>query len=187
MLVALNGGKPLPDGALIERDGTLTTDPRALYGEVDGTQPHDQRTGAAAARAMGEHKGSGISFMCELLRGRAHRRRLRQGGATRRWRTNMLSICSILRASGPETVLWPEIDRYIEFVRSARAAPGHDRVRLPASPEEEMRARRRANGVPCPARCAQARAHGEFARSCGGGGGVQAQGAHVGAAYHTPG
>ena len=33
VLVALNGGKPLPDGALIERDGTLTADPGALYGE----------------------------------------------------------------------------------------------------------------------------------------------------------
>ena len=149
VLVALNGGKPLPDGALIERDGTLTTDPGAIYGAVDGTQPHDQRTGSAAARAMGEHKGSGISIMCELLAGA-----LTGGGCGRAGHktleNNMLSILLDPARFGTEALLWPEIDRYIEFVRSARTAPGHDRIRLPGEPEEEMRALRRANGIPLP-------------------------------------
>ena len=149
VLVALNGGKPLPEGALIERDGTLTTDPGAIYGSLDGTQPHDQRTGSAAVRAMGEHKGSGISFMCELLAGA-----LTGGGCGKAGHktleNNMLSIMLAPERFGTETQLWPEIDRYIEFVRSARKAPGHDRIRLPGEPEEEMRAERRANGVPLP-------------------------------------
>ena len=149
VLVALNGGKPLPDGALIERDGTLTTDPNALYGTLDGTQPHDQRTGSAAVRAMGEHKGSGISFMCELLAGAL------TGGACARagqetLENNMLSILIEPERFGTEALLWPEIDRYIEFVKSARTAPGHDRIRLPGEPEEEMRARRGAEGIPLP-------------------------------------
>ena len=149
VLVALNGGKPLPDGALIERDGTLTTDPNALYGTLDGTQPHDQRTGSAAVRAMGEHKGSGISFMCELLAGAL------TGGACARagqetLENNMLSILLDPARFGTEALLWPEIDRYIEFVKSARRAPGHDRIRLPGEPEEEMRARRGAEGIPLP-------------------------------------
>ena len=149
VLVALNGGKPLPEGALIERDGTLTTDPNALYGAVDGTQPHDQRTGSAAARAMGEHKGSGISIMCELLAGA-----LTGGGCGRAdhktLENNMLSILLDPARFGTEELLWPELDRYIAFVRSSRTAPGHERVRLPGEPEEEMRAERRANGVPLP-------------------------------------
>ena len=149
VLVALNGGKPLPDGALIERDGTLTTDPNALYGTLDGTQPHDQRTGSAAARAMGEHKGSGISFMCELLAGA-----LTGGGCARAdhktLENNMLSILLDPARFGTEALLWPEIDRYIEFVKSARTAPGHNRIRLPGEPEEEMRARRGAEGIPLP-------------------------------------
>ena len=149
VLVALNGGKPLPEGALIERDGTLTTDPGAIYGALDGTQPNDQRTGPAAVRAMGEHKGSGISIMCELLAGA-----LTGGGCGKAGHktleNNMLSILLDPERFGTETLLWPEIDRYIEFVRSARRAPGHDKVRLPGEPEEEMRARRRADGVPLP-------------------------------------
>ena len=63
---------------------------------------------------------------------------------------NMLSILLDPARFGTEALLWPEIDRYIEFVRSARTAPGHDRIRLPGEPEEEMRALRRANGVPLP-------------------------------------
>ena len=151
VLVALNGGKPLPDGALIERDGTLTTDPNALYGTLDGTQPHDQRTGSAAVRAMGEHKGSGISIMCELLAGA-----LTGGGCGRAGHktleNNMLSIVLDPARFGTQELLWPEIDRYIEFVKSARKAPGHDRIRLPGEPEAEMRAHRRANGIPLPRR-----------------------------------
>ena len=151
VLVALNGGKPLPEGALIDRDGTLTTDPNAIYGSLDGTQPHDQRTGSAAVRAMGEHKGSGISIMCELLAGA-----LTGGGCGRTGHktleNNMLSILLDPARFGTEELLWPELDRYVAFVRSARAAPGHERVRLPGEPEEEMRARRRAEGIPLPRR-----------------------------------
>ncbi len=149
VLVAFNGGKPLPDGALIERDGRLSTDPTAIYGAVDSTQPHDQRTGSGAVRAMGEHKGSGISVMCELLAGA-----LTGGGCGRpghkTLENNMLSILLDPARFGTEAMLGPELQRYVAFVRSARAAPGHDRVRLPGEPEEEMRARRRTSGIPLP-------------------------------------
>ena len=151
VLVALNGGKPLPDGALIERDGRLTTDPAAIYGAIEGTQPHDQRTGSAAVRAMGEHKGSGISFMCEILAGA-----LTGGGCGRAGHktleNNMLSIVLDPARFGTEALMWPELNRYVAFVKSARTAPGHDRIRLPGEPEEEMRARRGADGIPLPSR-----------------------------------
>ena len=151
VLVALNGGKPLPEGALIERDGTLTTDPAAIYGTIEGTQPHDQRTGAAAVRAMGEHKGSGISIMCEILAGA-----LTGGGCGRAGHktleNNMLSIVLDPARFGTEALMWPELERYVAFVKSARTASGHDRVRLPGEPEDEMRARRGADGIPLPRR-----------------------------------
>ena len=149
VLVALNGGKPLPEGALIERDGRLTTDPAAIYGAIEGTQPHDQRTGSAAVRAMGEHKGSGISFMCEVLAGA-----LTGGGCGKAGHktleNNMLSILLDPARFGTEALMWPELERYIAFVKSARAAPGHAAVLLPGEPEEAMRARRGADGIPLP-------------------------------------
>ena len=151
VLVALNGGRPLPDGALIDRDGALTADPTAIYGALDGTQPHDQRTGSAAVRAMGEHKGSGISIMCELLAGA-----LTGGGCgepgQKTLENNMLSILLDPARFGTADLMGPELSRYVAFVRSARAAPGHERVRLPGEPEDEMRALRGARGIPLPRR-----------------------------------
>ena len=96
---------------------------------------------------MGEHKGSGISIMIELLAGA-----LTGGGCgvpgRKSLENNMLSIVLDPARFGTEEMLWPELRRYVAFVRSARTAPGHDRVLLPGEPEEETRARRYAGGVP---------------------------------------
>ena len=62
----------------------------------------------------------------------------------------MLSIVLDPARFGTEAFLWPELRRYVAFVKSARTAPGHDRIRLPGEPEEEDARRRRAGGVPLP-------------------------------------
>ena len=123
---------------------------------------------------MGEHKGSGISVMCELLAGA-----LTGGGCGRAGHktleNNMLSIVLDPARFGTEALMWPELDRYVDFVKSARAAPGHDRVRLPGEPEAEMRAQRGRGRHPAAAPGAlEPRAHGQLPRPQGHGGGVQA-------------
>ena len=69
VLVASNGGKPIPHGALIGPDGALSSDPRTLYGPIENTVVRDPGNGEGALRAFGDHKGSGIAFMCEILAG----------------------------------------------------------------------------------------------------------------------
>ena len=69
VLVASNGGKPVPGDALIGPDGAMSGDPRVLYGPIEGTTARDPGNGDGALRAFGEHKGSGIAFMCEILAG----------------------------------------------------------------------------------------------------------------------
>ena len=69
VLVASNGGKPVPPGSLIEPTGELSSDPRTLYGPIEGTHTRDSAKGEGALRAFGEHKGSGLAFMCEILAG----------------------------------------------------------------------------------------------------------------------
>jgi uncharacterized oxidoreductase len=69
VLVAANGGKPVPPGSLIGPDGQLSTDPATLYGPLEGGPDRDHRNGKGAIRAMGDHKGSGLALMCELLGG----------------------------------------------------------------------------------------------------------------------
>ncbi|MEM9562353.1 MAG: Ldh family oxidoreductase [Actinomycetota bacterium] len=67
--VALNGGKPVPDDALVGPDGEATGDTAVLYGEpVEGRGP-DPRQGPGALRAMGDQKGSALALACEILAG----------------------------------------------------------------------------------------------------------------------
>src|SRR5256714_1690438 len=69
VLVASRGGKKLPTGALIDGDGVLSEDPAVLYGPHAAEGPRDHTKGTGAIRAFGEHKGSGLAFVCELLGG----------------------------------------------------------------------------------------------------------------------
>ena len=56
--VAPNRGVPAPEGSLIDADGRPTRDPAVMFQEPQG-----------ALVAMGEHKGSGLAILCELLAG----------------------------------------------------------------------------------------------------------------------
>ena len=67
--VALNGGKPVPDNALVGPDGRITGDTSVLYGDVPEGRNPDPRRGPGALRAMGEQKGSALALACEILAG----------------------------------------------------------------------------------------------------------------------
>ena len=69
VLVASNGGKPIPHDALVTADGRLSSDPADFYGPLEGTHIRDPGNGTGALRAFGDHKGSAIAFMCEILAG----------------------------------------------------------------------------------------------------------------------
>ena len=148
VLVASRGGKKLPKGALIDADGTLSEDPSVLYGpyEPEGTRDHTKGTGAI--RAFGEHKGSGLAFICELLGGA-----LTGTGATsagRRFANGMLAIYIDPKVIDPASFFDGEIARYTDFIRATKPVSGVDQVLVPGDPERKMRAERTANGVPLP-------------------------------------
>src|SRR5262245_16145639 len=67
VLVASQGGKKVPDGALVGLDGKPSSDPHLLYGDYTPTGPRDHSKGTGAIQAFGDHKGSGLALMCELL------------------------------------------------------------------------------------------------------------------------
>src|SRR5207302_10718832 len=69
VLVASQGGKKSPETALIGPDGETSGDPAMLYGEHTPVGPRDFRKGTGAIRAFGDHKGSGLALMCEILGG----------------------------------------------------------------------------------------------------------------------
>ncbi len=149
VLVASNGGKKLPADALIEPDGQLSGDPHTLYGQFDRVGPRSTEKGAGAIRAFGEHKGSGLAFMCELLAG-AFTGGGTSGPVEKRGRiaNGMLSIYISPSHFGTQAEFIRTAEDYVAWVKSCRPAEAGGEVLAPGEPEARLRAERLANGVP---------------------------------------
>ncbi|MFT6670690.1 MAG: putative oxidoreductase [Afipia broomeae] len=146
VMVASRGGKKLPKGALVDESGALTEDPHVLYGPYDAEGPRNHALGTGAIRAFGEHKGSGLALMCELLGGA-----LTGNGATktdRRFSNGMLAIFIDPKVVDPAHFFDGEVARYIAYFKDSKLAQGHEAVLIPGEPEEATRAERTKNGVP---------------------------------------
>lgn len=146
--VASRGGKPLPEGSLVGPDGALSTDPAMLYGPLTPEGPRDPMAGPGAIRAFGEHKGSGLALMCELLGGS-----LTGTGATRpdrgRFANGMFSVFIDPARIDPAQIFDGDVGRYLAWFKTARTMPGHA-ILTPGEPERAARAKRLAEGVPLP-------------------------------------
>ena len=138
VLVASQGGKKLPDDALIGRDGKMSGDPHVLYGDYTPTGPRQHRKGTGAIRAFGDHKGSGLAFMCEMLGGS-----LTGTGATGEGRPLRATACcrstSIPGVVDPEACSPTDVARYIAYFKSAKPAKPGGEVLVPGEPEQRTR------------------------------------------------
>jgi uncharacterized oxidoreductase len=150
VLVASQGGKKLPADALVSAEGRLSGDPRELYGEY-GQDPaqapaRDHKQGSGALRTFGDHKGSGLALMCELLGGA-----LTGNGASnpdKRWSQGMFSFYVDPQKIDPQHFLPEELSRFLSYVKGTRPIDPASPVLLPGEPEARRRAERTANGVP---------------------------------------
>src|ERR1700704_2856358 len=148
VLVASRGGKKLPKGALIDADGTLSEDPAVLYGPHSAEGPRDHTKGTGAIRAFGEHKGSGLAFICGLLGGA-----LTGTGATsgdRPFANGMFAVYVDPRVVDTSSFFDGEISLYVDFIRATKPVAGVEAVLIPGDAERKMRADRTKNGVPLP-------------------------------------
>jgi uncharacterized oxidoreductase len=148
VLVASQGGKNIPPHALVGPDGEMSGDPTLLYGEHPPTGPRDYRKGAGAIRAFGDHKGSGLALMCEILGGA-----LTGNGCAsleRRSANGMFSLYVDPARVDPEHIFPPEAVRYVDHVKSARPSQPGGEVLVPGEPEETSRAKRLREGIPLP-------------------------------------
>jgi uncharacterized oxidoreductase len=148
VLVASQGGKPVPADALIDHDGTKSGDPHVLYGPYAAQGPRNYRDGKGAIRAFGEHKGSGLAFMCEILGGSLTGTGAAQEG--RRWANGMLSFYIDPRQLDPGDFFSADVQRYVDYFRSARPAETGGEVLIPGEPELRARAQRLEKGVLLP-------------------------------------
>ncbi len=148
VLVASNGGKPIPAGALVTADGRLSSDPADFYGPLDGNN-RDPANGTGALRAFGDHKGSALAFMCEILAGcltgspTARPEDGKRAGIV----NGMLSIYLDPAHFGAATFAQTAAD-FAAYVKSTRPMQGIDEVLVPGNPESRTRTLRLRDGVP---------------------------------------
>ena len=147
VLVASQRGKALPADALVQQDGSKTGDPHALYGDYERQGGRDYKLGKGAIRAFGDHKGSGLAFMCELLGGSltgTAGTSLDRG----RFANGMLSIYIDPTKLDPTGFFPIDVARYTEFFKSSKPITSGGEILIPGEPEQRTRAKRMAEGVP---------------------------------------
>ena len=138
--VAVDEGKPMADGMLIDHRGAPTTDPSVMF--------RDRERGAILP--FGQHKGWALSVMCELLGGALTGGHVQNGTDVLPFNNNMLTLAFDPARLGTASVLGAEIEKLAAWVRGSPALVGRDGVLLPGEPERRTAVQRAAKGVPMP-------------------------------------
>jgi len=137
--IALHKEERLPPGLILDSTGEPTDDPAALFTEPLG-----------ALLPVGEHKGSGLALICELLAGVLMGGGTIQPGNPRSGgvENNMLSILIDPDRLGDRSWMGTELDALIAYVKSSPPAARVDEVLVAGEPEFRMRIRRSREGIP---------------------------------------
>jgi uncharacterized oxidoreductase len=150
VLVASQGGKKLPENALIDLDGKMGTDPHVLYGDYTATGLRSARKGKGAIRAFGDHKGSGLALICELLGGSLTGMKATGEGRGAFGGNGMLSFYVNPAVIDPEGLFPEDVARYLGYYKSAKPITPGGEVLTPGEPENRTRRQRLAEGIPLP-------------------------------------
>jgi uncharacterized oxidoreductase len=137
--VAFNKGELAPDGLMLDAEGKPTRDPSAVVPDALG-----------AMIAFGEHKGSGIALICELLGGALTGGNTIQPANARDGVTinNMLSILISPDGVAGTERMSREFDAVMAYVRGALPLTAGTPVQIPGEPERRTMAERLEKGIP---------------------------------------
>src|SRR5260370_14088938 len=136
--VAHNEGKPVVPGALIDSAGKPTTDPGVIYNEPKGN-----------VLPFGEHKGSGLALIAELLGGAIIGSRTIQPAHSRDCGivNGMLTVALDPERMSSRALIEAEIGAIVAWVKSAQPADPELPVLVAGEPERIARAKRIAEGI----------------------------------------
>jgi uncharacterized oxidoreductase len=137
--VAHNEGRPVKPGILVDATGAPTTEPGVMFAEPFG-----------ALLSFGEHKGSGLALMCELLAGA-----LIGGPANETEKpppagvvNNLFGIIVDPARLGELAAFRKEVDAVVAHLKASPPADPDQPVMVAGEPEAKTRAIRLASGVP---------------------------------------
>ena len=137
--VARNKGEMIPPGMILDGQGKPTRDPEAFYANPPG-----------AILPFGGHKGSGLSFFCEILAGSLSGGFASNPGSPTAGRlvNNMLSLVFDPGAFGSAEAFAEDVKQLASWTRATPPISKGGKVYLPGEIEEETRAEREALGLP---------------------------------------
>jgi uncharacterized oxidoreductase len=147
ILVAAQGGKPVPADALVGPDGTITGDPAVLYGDTRDSPFPDPKQGPGAIRAFGEHKGSGLALACDLLAGALGGSRMTRS-VGERFHNGMLSIYLDPGRFDTAGTWAADAAAYVDWIRSCAPIDPGAPVLVPGDKERASEAERSRDGLP---------------------------------------
>lgn len=137
--VAHNKGEPVGEGILLAPDGSGTTDPGTMFRQPIG-----------ALLTFGEHKGSGISIMAEILSALlGPGTSIDQALDNEAINNNLFGvILDPARLGADAEARNRRLDAYVAYLKSAAPRDPAHPVLMPGEPERASRARRQAEGIP---------------------------------------
>ncbi len=136
--VAINQGKHVPEGWLIDAEGNPTTDPNDFRAEPPG-----------AILPMGgvvAHKGYALGLVVELLGGTLSGEGCADGSRTMRSNGVLFTVYNIEHFTELSTY-YEEVEALLRHVKSSRLAPGFDEILAPGEPEFRSAQRKEGDGI----------------------------------------
>lgn len=136
--VAMNKGELVPEGCLIDDQGRPTREPRFTVVPPFGS-----------LLAFGEHKGYGLSLVCELLGGALAAGMTLHGmdEGHRRVLNGMLSVIIDPKALGGTEAFEREAQTFVDWVKASPPREGFGPVQVAGEAERAHRAERSAAGL----------------------------------------
>ena len=134
--VASQAGELIPEGRIVDENGQPATDPSDFY-----------RGGAILplGGALG-FKGYGLGVMLDIFCGVLSGTGVARDDVTPSTNGVWLQVIDIKQiVSPPDYESW--IDKYVEWIKSSRTAPGVEEILLPGEMESQRRERHRKEGI----------------------------------------
>jgi uncharacterized oxidoreductase len=100
--------------------------------------------------AFGDHKGSGLALICELLGGSLTGMKATGEGKGTFGGNGMLSFYVDPAVIDPEGLFPEDVSRYLAYFKSAKPITPGAEILTPGEPENRTRRQRLAEGIPLP-------------------------------------
>ncbi|HIN29386.1 TPA: Ldh family oxidoreductase [Candidatus Poribacteria bacterium] len=136
--VKRNRNEKVPEGWIIDANGNPTIDPNDLYKSPMGAiLPFGGTVG---------HKGFALSMVVDILSGALSGAGCSRESPKKLGNAIFMTLFDI-SSFVPIEEFYQEIDNFVDWIKSARTAPGFAEITIPGEPENRIEQKRRKEGI----------------------------------------